>query len=338
MSEDILMTEAGVMELAQRFLTGQGLAAPHAAAMARTLTRAQRDGGLSHGLQRLPGTRDTIGHPEFNKAARPKVEQLTPAVVQVDADYGFSIYGTELGLPALRRSAGQLGIAFMAVRNGFHSTALWPVVEDLAEAGLVGLSMNPTHDWVAPAGGSRPVFGTNPIAFAWPRPDQKPYVFDFATTAASRADIAMHRQAGQQVPPGWGLDPEGQATTDPAAILAGAMLPFGAHKGSAIATMIELMAGPMIGDRTSHSSARFDAGHQAAPCHGELIIALNPGLLGRTGDVENAERMLNAISGQGARLPGSRRHALRARHDREGIPVRKALYERILQLMADAPD
>ena len=193
--------------------------------------------------------------------------------------------------------------------------------------------MNPTHAWVAPAGASTPVLGTNSLAFAWPRSGKPPYVFDFATTAASRADIALHRQAGKAIPEGWGLDREGRSTTDPAEVLAGAMLPFGGHKGSALATMIELLAGPFIGDRTSQLSAEFDQGHNAAPCHGELIIAFNPALLSSPDDLGAAERMLDEISDQGARLPGSRRHAVRIRNLREGIPVSRTLYKHLQSLM-----
>lgn len=333
MSDDLRLSEAEILSLAQGFLQRHGLAPDQAAAMARILTKAQRDGNLSHGLQRLPGTLETMAHPAFNRAAVPKVTRITPAVVRVNADCGFSIFGAEAGLPMLIESARALGIAFLAVNNGFHSTALWPVVEEIAEQGLVALSMNPTHDWVAPAGGTRPVLGTNPLAFAWPRPGKAPYVFDFATTAASRADIALHRQQGRTIPAGWGLDPEGKPSTDPAAVLAGAMLPFGGHKGSALATMIELLAGPLIGDCTSRQSAVFDQGHKAAPCHGELIIALNPMLLGDETNQGAAEAVLDSITAQGARLPGQHRHRMRREHLRDGIPVNRALYERIRDLM-----
>ena len=333
MADDIRLSEAEVFALARDFLLMQGLTPDHASAMAGILTKAQRDGSLSHGLQRLPGTLETMAHSRFNRSASPTLTQVTSAVMRVDADYGFSILGVEAGLPALIRSAKALGIAFMAVNNGFHSTALWPVVEEIAGQGLAALSMNPTHDWVAPAGGTKPVFGTNPLAFAWPRPDNAPYVFDFASTAASRADIALHRQAGKPVPEGWGLDADGQPTTDPGAVLVGAMLPFGGHKGSALATMIELLSGPLIGDRTSRQSAAFDAGHKAAPCHGELIIALDPGLLGSPDSQDAAEKVLNGITAQGARLPGAHRHRMRSTNLRQGIPVDRALYERIRSLM-----
>lgn len=333
LTDDIRLSQHEIHRLAYDFLRFNGLASDQSSAMATILMKAQRDGCLSHGLQRLPGTLDSMAHPAFNREATPAITRLTPAVIHVDAGYGFSVSGALAGLPMLIDSARNLGIGMLAVNNGFHSTALWPVVEDIAAHGLAALSMNPTHDWVAPAGGIRPVLGTNPMAFAWPRPGKDPYVFDFATTAASRADIAMHRQAGKAIPEGWGLDRDGLPTTDPAAVLAGAMLPFGGHKGSALATMIELLSGPLIGDRTSHQSAQFDQGCNAAPCHGELIVAFDPKLFAGTDHVAAAETVLDGISGQGARLPGSRRHAQRARNLREGIPVSKSLYDRIQALM-----
>jgi LDH2 family malate/lactate/ureidoglycolate dehydrogenase len=98
------------------------------------------------------------------------------------------------------------------------------------------------------------LLGTNPFAFGWPREGQLPYVFDFATSVAARGEIELHRRAGTTLPEGWAIDAEGRPTTDPETALAGAMLSFGGHKGSAIGTMIELLAGIMIGDLTSRGA------------------------------------------------------------------------------------
>ena len=335
---EIFLPWEELLDLTSRFLTAHGLSDPQARALAQMLCKAQRDGCRSHGLQRLPGTLETMAHPEFNRNSNPVLQELTPAITQVDADYGFSILAVEQGLPHLIAGARQIGVAVLAINNGFHSTALWPVVEEIATHGLVGLSMNPAHDWVVPTGGTAGVLGTNPIAFSWPRPNNPPYVFDFATSAGARADIAAYRQDGRTLPEGWGLDPEGRPTTDPAAVLAGSMLPFGGHKGSALSTMIELLAGPLIADRTSRQSAEFDQGARAAACHGELVIAFNPTLissaLGKEREAEDtAEDLFARIKQVGARLPGDRRYAARSRSEENGIGLRKALYERIISMM-----
>lgn len=337
--EQLVLSAHEIFNLAYGFLVKHGLGEAQAQALAAILCKAQRDGCISHGLQRLPGTLDTMAHPAFNAAADPQPVELTPVITRIDAEYGFSILAVERALPVLIRQAKQLGIAMLAVNNGFHSTALWPVVEEIAQHGLVGLSMNPTHDWMAPAGGTRGALGTNPLAFAWPRPDNFPYVFDFATSAASRADIALYRQQGCALPAGWGLDQHGQPSTDAASVLAGAMLPFGGHKGSALATMIELLAGSLIGDKTSKQSAEFDQNASAAPCHGELIVAFNPSLMADQSAQDgaqycNSEDLFARITSQGARLPGERRYQARAQAAQNGITLSKQLYDRIIALTA----
>lgn len=198
--------------------------------------------------------------------------------------------------------------------------------------------MTPSHSWVAPAGGIKPALGTNPIAFGWPRGEDRPYVFDFATSAIARGDIALHKIEGKPIPLGWGIDAEGQPTTSAEAALAGAMLTFGGHKGSALSTMIELLARPLIGDMTSTESMAFDGDAKAAPCHGELIIVLDPRLLGgATGpdSHKGAEALFAAIVGQGARLPSQRRYEARERSLRDGVRIHRPLYDRIQSLLAD---
>jgi LDH2 family malate/lactate/ureidoglycolate dehydrogenase len=209
-------------------------------------------------------------------------------------------------------------------------------VEAISADRLVALAMTPSHSWVAPAGGKKPVFGTNPIAFAWPRPDGPPFVFDFATSAIARGEIELHRRAGKPIPTGWAIDSEGNPTNDATAALAGAMLTFGGHKGSALSAMIELMAGPLIGDMTSAESMAFDEGVGAAPCHGELILAFDPKVfLGAEAaqHVARAENMFDAIVGQGARLPSQRRYEARERSRANGVRIPKALYDDLQALL-----
>jgi LDH2 family malate/lactate/ureidoglycolate dehydrogenase len=180
------------------------------------------------------------------------------------------------------------------------------------------------------------VFGTNPIAFAWPRPDGPPFVFDFATSAIARGEIELHRRAGKPIPAGWAIDSEGNPTNDPTAALAGAMLTFGGHKGSALSAMIELMAGPLIGDMTSAESMAFDEGVGAAPCHGELILAFDPKVfLGADAaqHVVRAEKMFESIVGQGARLPSQRRYEARERSKVNGVRIPRALHDDLQALL-----
>jgi LDH2 family malate/lactate/ureidoglycolate dehydrogenase len=269
--------------------------------------------------------------------AEPTLRDVSPGVLAVDAHYGFSLLAFETGLPRLAEKARTQGIAAMAINRCFHFSALWPEVEAIAAQGLVGLAMNPSHSWVAPAGGTRGVFGTNPIAFAWPRAQGHPFVFDFATSAIARGDIELHAREGKPIPPHWAIDRDGQPTTDARAALEGAMQTFGGHKGSALAAMVELLAGALIGDLTSMESQAFDEGAGASPCHGELVIAIDPQrFLGSdyAAGQARAERLFDAIVDQGARLPSQRRFEARERSERYGVRVPRALYDDVMGLFS----
>jgi LDH2 family malate/lactate/ureidoglycolate dehydrogenase len=100
----------------------------------------------------------------------------------------------------------------------------------------------------APYGGSAPVLGTNPIAFSIPNPAGPPVTLDFATSAIAAGKIKAAKARHEQLPSGAILDKEGRPTTDPQAFFEGGfLLPFGGHKGYALAVIAELLSGPLAG-------------------------------------------------------------------------------------------
>ncbi|CAI8897798.1 Ldh family oxidoreductase [Pseudomonas donghuensis] len=332
------LTLSEAHSLAYSILLHNGFGADHAQAVSDTIVAGERDGCASHGLYRVLGCVSSLKAGKVVADARPDVIDQAPSIVRVDAGGGFSQLAFQAGLPVLQAKARSNGIAALAINRCVHFSALWVEIEQLADAGLVALAFTPSHAWVAPAGGHRPVFGTNPIAFGWPRAGKPPYVFDFATSAIARGDIELHRRAGQAIPVGWGVDEHGQPSTDPSVVLdRGAMLTFGGHKGSALAAMVELIAGPLIGDLTSAESLAHADGSKASPYHGELLIALDPRrFLGDAADqhLARAEAVFESIEGQGARLPSARRYAARARSLVEGVEIPQALYNDLRALLA----
>jgi delta1-piperideine-2-carboxylate reductase len=332
---DVVLSPEQLFALAREVLVRHGASAPHADAIARVIVQGQRDECQSHGLYRLLGCVRSLRSGKVDPRAEPTLRDIAPGVLAVDAHYGFSLLAFETGLPRLAEKARSQGIAAMSIQRCFHFSALWPEVEAIAAQGLVGLAMTPSHSWVAPAGGTRPVFGTNPIAFAWPRPGGQPFVFDFATSAIARGDIELHAREGKPIPAHWAIDRDGAPTTDARAALEGAMQTFGGHKGSALAAMVELLAGALIGDLTSSESQAFDAGAGASPCHGELVIAMDPRRF--LGDdyqagLARAETLFDAVTEQGARLPSQRRFDARRRSERDGVHIPAALYRDVMAL------
>lgn len=321
-------------------LITQGLSTPQARATTRVIVAGQRDACQSHGLYRVLTAAATLRDPQLAPSAAPEVLQSAPSVVSIDARHGFSSLACEIGSDLLVEKARRQGIAALAIRNAFHFTALWPEVEAIAEQGLVAIAMTISCAWVAPAGGRVPVLGTNPFAFAWPREGNHPYVFDFATSVAARGDIELHRRSGTPLPEGWGVDATGKTSTDATEILdRGAMTVFGGHKGSALSTMIELLAGPLIGELTSLETVKATRVVGGAPCHGELILAMDPrhfGLGDIASDQGRAEAMFAAITDQGARMPSQRRFEARAKSLVDGVEVPAGLHSEVLRL-CEAP-
>lgn len=333
MTDTTTLTTQELHDRVEAIFRKAGLNAVQAAAITRVIVAAERDACKSHGVYRIEGALRTIKAGKVRPDAMPELlPQQTAAIVKVDANGGFANPAFELGLPVLAERARASGIAALAINDAVHFSALWVEVEALAASGLAGLAMCPSYATVAPFGGTRPLLGTNPFAFGWPREGHPPYVFDFATSVAARGEIELHRRAGKPLPEGWAIDAQGQPTSDPTAALAGAMLSFGGHKGSAIGTMIELLGGIMLADLTSPEALDRIGTTTLYPSHGELVIALSPQAFaaGRAGDpLARAEALFEAIVEQGARLPSQRRFLARAKSESGGIGLSHAEMEQL---------
>ena len=324
MSQSTTFTTDELGVIVRDIFLGASLTPEQAGPVAEVIVAGERDNCKSHGVYRIDGCLRTLAAGKVSGTAQPQLADDGTAVIRVDADGGYSPAAFALGAPVLAERAKKLGVAALVINNCTHFSALWPEIEVLTDHGLAAMAMCPSYASVAPSGGTTPLLGTNPFAFGWPRAGHTPYVFDFATSVVARGEIELHRQAGKPLPEGWAVDSEGRPTTDPEAALAGAMLPFGGHKGSAISTMIELLAGAMIGDLTSDKALEYLGTTAILPHHGELILAFSPERFsaGRPGNpFDRAEAFLDAIAGQGARLPSQRRFAAREKTAREGMTL-----------------
>ncbi|MFD2174980.1 Ldh family oxidoreductase [Rhodobacter lacus] len=327
MAEPNMISYAALLARVETIFTTVGVLPAAAKAVAKVIVAGERDHCKSHGIYRLEGCLRVLAAGKVNPEALPEIHDAGASVIEVDAKGGFSNPAFYAAQEVLVARARKHGIAALVIRDCLHFSALWHDVEALAEDGLAALSMCPSYAFVAPAGGKEPLLGTNPFAFGWPRPGAFPYVFDFATSVAARGEIELHRRAGKPIPEGWAVDSDGHPTTDPEAALGGAMLTFGGHKGSAISTMVELLAGAMLGEFMSKEALDFMGGTDLLPRHGALVLALDPRVFAaRSGrdPIAEGEKLLTAIGAQGARLPSERRFAARAKAMAEGIALSEA--------------
>ncbi|MGI9385537.1 MAG: Ldh family oxidoreductase [Methyloligellaceae bacterium] len=331
---DVELALADARELARACLAVNGCDDANAEAVADTITRADRDQCTSHGLFRVPGYVASLRSGKVNGSAEPKIETLAPGVLRVHGQGGFAPLALQRARDPLAEAAATQGIAALALVDFYHFAALWAEVEPLAERGLCAFAFHASKAAVAPAGGTAPVFGTDPMAFGWPRRKGPPMVFDQASSALAKGEVMIAARDGHELPPGIGIDAQGRATTDPAAVLKGALLPFGGYKGAAIALMVELLSGALIGEWCGFEAGEKDNNDGGPGRAGELMLALDPSRFGAADDwMDRAERLFERLLAQpGVRLPGDRRHASRAATDAHGIEIPRSLYDEIVAL------
>ena len=297
----------------------------NARSVARALIAAEMDGLKGHGLSRVPMYAAQAKVGKINGDALPLATHPRPGLVAIDADYGFAFPAIELAEAELGKAARNQGIAAVAIRHSSHCGAAGHPVEQLASAGLVALMFVNTPGAMAPWGGSKALFGTNPIAFACPLSGRAPLVIDLSLSKVARGNVMTAKQRGEPIPEGWALDDEGKPTTDPDAALRGTMLPMGDAKGIALALMVELLAAGLTGANFAADASSYLDAEGAPSGTGQLILAFDPAAFG--GDAPSRfGRLAAAIEAQpGARLPGTRRLAAREKAKTEGLTISDAL-------------
>ncbi|PQM59680.1 MAG: oxidoreductase [Rhodobacteraceae bacterium] len=303
------LTLSEIYNLAHKTMLANGCDEANAEALADIIYRAERDGSHSHGLFRIPGYVKALRSGKVDGKAKPKITKKSSVIIQVDGNSSFAPLAQAVGLPELSKLALETGLAALSLTNVHHFAALWPETEFLADRGLASIACTAYMPTVAPAGSKEKLFGTNPISFAWPRPGKNPICFDMATSSMALGDLQIAARDGNQVPLGTGLDKDGLATTDPAKIAAGVLLPFGGYKGSAIALMVELLAAGLTGEQFSYEAKNNDNGDGGPPRGGEIVFAFSPEIIAGNGWELHVEGFMEKLCGlDGVRVPGERRH------------------------------
>jgi (2R)-3-sulfolactate dehydrogenase (NADP+) len=317
--------------LMARALAASGANPAMASATARALASAEAEGIASHGASRIP---QYCGHLKVGRAtgsARPRIAHERGGACLVDAGGGLAFEACAFaGQEAIRRARAH-GVSYVAVTNSNHFGVAAFHVEPIAAAGLVGIAMGNSPAAMPAWGGKRALFGTNPIAAAFPRRAAAPIVIDLSLSAVARGKIMVAARDGKPIPEGWALDREGNPTTDAKAALEGSMLPAGGVKGAMLALTVELLVCALSGAAYGFESDSFftDAGKPTRI--GQAILAIDPSALaGNDAYLDRVDALVGAmLEDSGVRLPGERRLQQRERAAREGVVVPAELLAKI---------
>ncbi|MAO56467.1 MAG: sulfolactate dehydrogenase [Rhodospirillaceae bacterium] len=326
-------------QLALKIFLNSNVSETNAAHVVRALVQAEADGVPSHGLSRIPSYADQAKSGKVDGHAIARIEQTATAALRVDANGGFAYPAIHLGLGRAMDLVREAGIVGLGIGNSHHGGVGGHPVEAAARAGLIAMGFLNAPAAIAPWNGNRALYGTNPIAFACPRPDGKggwgdPILVDLALSKVARGKIMMAANKGEPIPEGWSTDKHGNPTTDAKeAIDGGMMIPMGDAKGAALVLMVEILAATLTGSNHGFEASSFFSADGVPPKVGQFFILIDPSAFAHE-DEETAENrfverigtLITAITDQdGAWLPGVDRWANRAKSQAEGVDVPDAL-------------
>ena len=315
-------------QLAVQVLENSRVSRKNSISVANALIAAEADGISSHGLSRLLGYCDQALSGKVDGFATPVEEFPVTGVIRVDAKSGFAYPAIDAALRACENISKESSIIGIAISNSHHAGVLGYHVERFAKLGFIAMGFTNSPAAIAPWGGNRALFGTNPIAFACPRKGAPPIVIDLSLSKVPRSRITLAAEKGEQIPLGWAVNSDGQGVQDPRAALLGTLLPIGEAKGAALALMVEIMTAGITGSNFGFQASSFFSAEGDPPHIGQFFLVFDPKPFSGDTFFIRTEILCEAISSQsGARLPGERRFETRKKNKLESIDIPKHLVE-----------
>jgi len=305
-----------------------------AEAAARHLVHAEEHGLPTHGMSRVPFYCGMLRKGRADGAAQPAMVAERAGVCLIDNRDALPYVAAQWAIDEVIQRARRNGIAFAGIRNSAHVGVMGIHLLPVAQAGMVGFAFTNSPAAIPPWGGRKALFGTNPVAAAFPRKGKDPLVIDLAMTTVVRGRIMMAMRKGERIPEGWALGADGKPTTDPKeAIERGSLFPIGGSKGAMLALMFELICAALTGAAIGAEADSFFVEEGNRPRIGQAFIAIDPGALaGMEKYFERTEAIVSAmLADPEVRLPGSRRFASAAAA-KKGIEVPDELFQQIEKL------
>lgn len=293
---------------------------------------ADLKGFTSHGLGRFPQYIVSIDAGTINLKDNITIEKETPAIALINGNSGFGQAVSYKAMQIAIKKAKEIGIGCVGVHNSNHF-GVTGFYSDLAlRENCIGIVIANTDPAIAPLGAKKALIGTNPLALGVP---SETYIsVDMATSATARGKIIEAKRKGLEIPDDWALDKDGKPTTDPEEALNGSLLPFGRFKGYALAVMIEILTGPLVGAEYGKKVTGTASPTQNCT-KGDLYVVIDPSNFGDFNEfVENTEDFISQIraTGENIAIPGDLEVKKIIEAETNGIEIDTKLYEQLKEI------
>jgi len=329
---------AALTELLEAVFTAAGADASDASTVADAVVDAELRGIRSQGLLRVANYVAAARSGTVRSPTQLTLKRDAGAALVFDANDGWPQSALVTAFEHCGARARTTGSCFAVIQRTGHIGRLGYYVERVARQGQIAIVMaggNKGSGWVAPWGGTGPLWGTNPIAFGFPRQDAEPIVIDISTTQTSRGNVLMAQRLGQSLPPGFGFDAHGETTTDPAQALPpnGTLTPLGGneagHKGYGLALMVHILCG-VLGGSYPNGGGNF-LGVLEIDAFGERS-AYEASMATLAEDIKSVPKKASVDE---IYLPGEHSARYVERHRQEGLTFPASQWDELVELARD---
>ncbi|MFP4661734.1 MAG: Ldh family oxidoreductase [Halanaerobiales bacterium] len=338
--KEVYLNNNGLAAFSKDILMEVGLLERDAGIVSESLIDANLRGVDTHGITRLPIYTKRLKEGVVNKNPRMKLEQSMDTVAILDGDNG---QGQVVGMRAVEeasRMADEKGTGFVGVKHSNHFGTAAFFGMKIMEEDQIGLVFSNAPSTMVPFGGSKPFFGTNPLAVTIPTGEELPIVIDMATSVVAQGKIILADKEGKGIPEGWAVDKDGNPTTDTKAALDGAVLPLGGPKGSALALLVDILSGVLTGAFWGPHLNNMWTDFENPQNVGHFIGAINiAGLLPLEMFKERVDQIIREIKNvppapgyDEVYLPGEIEYKIMEDRLERGIPIGEGVYSELVNL------
>jgi ureidoglycolate dehydrogenase (NAD+) len=330
-----VLPSADLERFASALFQAAGVAPSMSDEWAKSLVWANLRGVDSHGVLRIPGYIERLKAKVINPAPNMQVEKRVGAIAVLEADRAPGAVAMTMAMAEAIARAREAHVGWCAARNITHAGAVGYFALQAASAGMAGIVMSASGPMMAYHGAKVAGVSSNPLAIAFPAKNRPPLLLDMSTSTVAMGKIMSARDAGRDIPLGWGLDAQGRDTTDPRKLAT--LLPLGGPKGSGLSFMIECLCSLTVGNPII-APALAAGGALDAPYLNGVAIALDLAVFGdRERILGEADRLAQLIAAlppddRVARvyLPGERGDSILHERMRDGIPLPQGTWSRLL--------
>ena len=241
------MKKNDLKKLISKIFIKHKLSKNHANICAEALVNAELVGAPSHGVSRLKMYCNRINKKLINPKPKIKIKKITQSITQIDAKNSIGFVAADIGIKKAIESAKKTGIGLVGINNSGHYGLSGYYAEQAVSKNLIAMCFTNAPPAIAPHGGIKKLFGTNPICFGTPTSNKVPFILDTSVSMINRGKIRVAAKIGKKIPYGVALDKFGKPTTDAKKALAGVQLPIAGFRGSGLAWMVDILSGVFTG-------------------------------------------------------------------------------------------